>query len=384
MDYRDQYIYQLVVQLPDMVPGILKAHVYRMPAHGESLITHLAMTFHPENEIQWEKEDGMNFDFSPFLNPDRLYDWIDESETPFGKEKQQTASLDLFSSLNNSILFLRITNAEIDHQLLLFLSFPGNQLPGTFALLRGGIHKQALMVGGQILRYSLQLIYTAYLEAHITQQGFLKQTRQAIGHLDHARRLLQSERENLMDTRVEWCRHALQSLSDKHQIRFTFSQELNEKIRNYRGTVPELIWLLTQGANYLITLYADMKPDEIQIPAWCMDAFPFTQQDNKETATPIKGVSGGLSRTMELLDKLELASRKVLDNNLKLTSAHVGAHCPVPISAPAISDSIRTHKTRIIKLMHQHPQKWPILREKFRPILRIMEEEVNPVAQRAG
>jgi len=127
-----------------------------------------------------------------------------------------------------------------------------------------------------------------------------------------------------------------------------------------------------------------MQPDEIQIPAWCVDAFPPAQQENKEPATPIKGVSGGLSRTMELLDKLELASRKVLDNNLKLTSAHVGAHCPVPISAPAISDSIRTHKSRIIKLLYQHPQKWPVLREKFRPILRVMEEEVNPAVQHAG
>ncbi|HRY98937.1 MAG TPA: hypothetical protein P5550_07750, partial [Bacteroidales bacterium] len=68
----------------------------------------------------------------------------------------------------------------------------------------------------------------------------------------------------------------------------------------------------------------------------------------------------------------------------KLTSANVGRLCPTPISAPAISDSIRNHRDRIISLLSRHPERWPLIRRRFRPITNILENNASGIEQESA
>jgi hypothetical protein len=42
------------------------------------------------------------------------------------------------------------------------------------------------------------------------------------------------------------------------------------------------------------------------------------------------------------------------------------------ITAPAISDAVKTNKNRILRLLEKYPDKWPYIRKQFRPVLNIM------------
>jgi len=62
---------------------------------------------------------------------------------------------------------------------------------------------------------------------------------------------------------------------------------------------------------------------------------------------------------------------------LKLTGTNVGKACPVPISAPAISDALYNHKSKIINLMKTYPDKWDVIRTDFRPLKNVIKEELD-------
>jgi len=51
-----------------------------------------------------------------------------------------------------------------------------------------------------------------------------------------------------------------------------------------------------------------------------------------------------------------------------MTSINVGTACPVPITAPAISDSLKKHKDQINYLFDKYPDKWEVIRRGFRPV----------------
>jgi len=62
----------------------------------------------------------------------------------------------------------------------------------------------------------------------------------------------------------------------------------------------------------------------------------------------------------------------VLNDRLPLTGKNVGSHCDKPISAPAISDALKKHRSEIIALFEQYPDQWPIIRKDFAPIRNIL------------
>jgi hypothetical protein len=77
-------------------------------------------------------------------------------------------------------------------------------------------------------------------------------------------------------------------------------------------------------------------------------------------------------RAGELLSRLELAAQNVLNEHLPLTGKKLGNHCEKPISAPAISEALKKHKSEIVELLTKYPEQWPILREEFTPIKNIL------------
>ena len=85
--------------------------------------------------------------------------------------------------------------------------------------------------------------------------------------------------------------------------------------------------------------------------------------------------SGYFGKTISLLDKLESASLVVRSNDLKMTGTNVGKACPVPISAPAISDALYNHRKNINKLLDMYPGRWETIRNNFRPLKNILKDK---------
>ena len=75
---------------------------------------------------------------------------------------------------------------------------------------------------------------------------------------------------------------------------------------------------------------------------------------------------------MALLDKLEEAAVRVVNNSEDLTGVNVGKACSRAISAPAISDALKKHKNKINTLLDEFPDRWKLIREEFKPLINIL------------
>jgi hypothetical protein len=74
-------------------------------------------------------------------------------------------------------------------------------------------------------------------------------------------------------------------------------------------------------------------------------------------------------RTIQLLNRLESAAKKVQANGNSLTGSAVGQAMDNPISAPAISDALKKHKNKIQTLCKDFPEEWLTIRKSFKPIM---------------
>ncbi|HSN50090.1 MAG TPA: hypothetical protein VLR52_02585, partial [Bacteroidales bacterium] len=100
-------------------------------------------------------------------------------------------------------------------------------------------------------------------------------------------------------------------------------------------------------------------------------------KDEKEVtkipASENSEVPARYTKTLLLLNKLEKAALSVKAGNKMITSVNIGAEFPTPITPPAISDALKKHRSKILHLFQEYPERWEIIRSEFRPIQNILQ-----------
>ena len=98
-----------------------------------------------------------------------------------------------------------------------------------------------------------------------------------------------------------------------------------------------------------------------------------TKKEQTNAVEQAPQINDRYAKTKEYLDRYERSAEILLKNGLSLTGANLGAHCSPTISAAAISDNIKKHRSKIITLLNRYQDKWPIVRENYRPINKLID-----------
>jgi hypothetical protein len=124
-----------------------------------------------------------------------------------------------------------------------------------------------------------------------------------------------------------------------------------------------LLWMLNQHVDFQKPLHIELK-DLVRL------------SPKKE---PLKAtIQGRAARTLQLLDRYEKAARELRKRKEPITGAKLGLACEPKVSAPAISDALRKHRKRILKLLNEYPNRWTVLRQDFKPIRNLLyQQEVS-------
>ncbi len=144
----------------------------------------------------------------------------------------------------------------------------------------------------------------------------------------------------------------------KKNYQITFSDEALDLLLNFEGSPDELKQAVMVASESAINL---SNSQEIVVEATYLQLQHYQNIKPNKSVTPVPTFNR-YAKTLALLDKYEAATRKTLKNELSLTGKNVGSMCDFPISAPAITDSIKKHKKKILSLFNQHPEKWPIIK----------------------
>lgn len=293
--------------------------------------------------------------------------WVAKDDLPFETHSQKRIQ-SVFSELENNILALRFPSAADAFSDLFLLYFRSNHQQfgpsartSEFSTSDKAITAQLMY---RIIRQQLEEInqngqVLKVLNAHM---------RDVVSENERLKRELEETRNHYGESLENLCTRILNDLTAHEVQNYGFSKAAIARIKSFKGDITLLRGYIDQAVTIASTLAFGQPGQHVLIEASYLKMGPKPKVKSDSAAV----VNIKLTRTVQLLDKLETAARLVMNQNLPLTSARVGAQCPQPISAPAITDALKKHRERILQLMHREPEKWAILRAHFRPLKNLL------------
>ena len=295
--------------------------------------------------------------------------WISRSGLPYHDSSISGYQLHLDAEHEHTILALRLHNAT-DHLNDIILIHFRDQLSGLIPSKTGQVitpsHKNliARLVQGYIeqaierLRSDATGFDLVRKKAARIEDGFSQVRRE--------KEILASNYKHMISG---YCEHLISIYSNQYKTEIELEPEAMEKINDYTGPIENLETSLENAIRLAISM--SENPSTISISPWDI-VF--------NASKPQKQVAGRLERTMNFLDRYEEATRIAIGKGIPVTGKNIAALCEPAISAPAISDNLRKHRKRILELFNTYPEKWPLIREEFRPVRNLIWKQDNKKA----
>jgi hypothetical protein len=284
-------------------------------------------------------------------------------------EKRIIRQMSLEDEFENNILLLKFESIYPNVFDLIFIFF--NKDKNSFELESNSqsLNSENKSLIGHLLFNSIKTHIETHANNLTSFNSILEVNRTTQMHLIEANRKLE-EAENKHNLLIHTLiKNYTQSIQDKSDISIKFSEDALTMLIDFEGTQDELKRIVLKSAEIAMNL--SIGNEAIVYSTYLqLERYQNKSKEEKIEVTP--ALFNRYSKTNQILDKYEKSARDVLKNDLPLTGKNVGATCPTPISAPAITDSIKNHRKKMLTLFLKHPDKWPIIKSEFKPIINIL------------
>jgi len=212
--------------------------------------------------------------------------------------------------------------------------------------------------------------------------------------------LAESEQQNELYHKsvVDYAHEILHRLSsESQQYVFELSDDAVSKFKGFKGNLHNLRKKLKEITDNKVLQNIDQHAGNDFEAALTWE---FENEKNKQTifieasdlsfdslteqaivAKTVK-TDGSITSTIKLFDKLEEASGIVKTEGLPLTAYNVGQKCRRKMSPPAISFALKTHGQWLVQVLEEYKDKWPIIRNEFKPLINAIIQAQTEKAQK--
>jgi len=303
--------------------------------------------------------------------------WLSINAIPYSDHQKSTIKQNLFSEFDSHILCLAFPNTT-DYSKDIFL-FYFRKNASDFGLSRTDnlLTTSNKVIIGHILSNSLKV----QLESAKHNQNSLRFLNEQTLMILESKMKTESENSELKNrykySIIQLTEFLISDLNRDDKSVFYLSEDAKEQIGLFSGSVLELKTQLSRAITFAKTLNYGTKIEEYILKA---DYFNFNFNQIKDISE-VKHSNAGISeennrhknsKTFDFLNDMEDAAKNVVENGWKLTSANVGHKFEKPITAAAISDKLKHHSDKIIRLLEQYPAKWPLIRKRFKPLQNVI------------
>ncbi len=298
---------------------------------------------------------------SNFLNTKHFYRWISLDETPLSDDKDTRRQFNIFDEYKNRILHLYIPERE--NGFMLFYIFFSNEqaVSGPHADNRLSTENK------QLVAHTIYHMLLHEIERHQSDNkvaaGIQKMQSRMAKHQGN---------RHLQDFVKSYIADYLSSVQHDYGISIKISDDALNYLTDQPVKPDEVKQLLNEAISWGINFSDIASNGEFTIEA--SHVVTISNYTDKESFVNDKIHDSKFSRTYELLEKLEKAAQKVVQNNQKLTGHNVGQAFEHAITAPAITDALKKHAKKAQMLIKLYPGRWPIIRKQFKPLLNVLEE----------
>ncbi len=164
----------------------------------------------------------------------------------------------------------------------------------------------------------------------------------------------------------------IEKLSTKTDVAFKLTESALQKLTQFKGKLAMLEPILEDAATVALNRPGADENGIVLIRA--EDVILKTPE--KADATAKESEQQPFDRyatTVTYLERYERAIEWLMERGEKITGQNIGKACHPPVSAAAISDNLKKHDKKIVALLNKYPEKWQLLRTKFRPVGKLVE-----------
>lgn len=366
--FTDPLLFQLMPAACRLAPGLRKVMgIFREENHDGLVVYCISNPAAPGLPDPMAISDQVTQTLRELRRSIRDYHWFTSDELPFETTRSREVQLDVFDELERNILCLPIFNETDGQHDLLFLYFPENFSSFKISSSTKSLFPEHRLIIGSLLQNAVQTI--AHMNA--TNRETLRQingsTRSVIERYQAAQEELKKLTSGVQRNILDLSKHLLDEIAPGGSTRFIFSPAAAEKLKKFKGEIPELKILLQKAVNFASALEFDRSSEEIRLEEYHIDLDPHRDQQRNQQAVAMP--SARYAKTVALLDKLEEAAARVQARDLPLTGVNVGNACTKSISAPAITDALKKHRAKILTLLTEYPDRWNLIRSEFKPLV---------------
>ncbi|MFH0894433.1 MAG: hypothetical protein V2A54_08350 [Bacteroidota bacterium] len=368
-------------KIPSIVPGIEKSVAIFYDEQSDSLNA-LSLSKHNTDQIP-EAIDlaGSIASLQELRSMSNSFHWYGKSEIPFEIHEPSRKEITLFTELEHLVLLVRVRNIHDNQFDLYFIYFTDNMSALGIGSSYRGLSTEIKNMAGNLLCNTIRTLSDTFQGDRRALSSLTENTRSVISQYEQARERLTKTSASFSQSMVNLARHVIRRISDEEKTEYRFSDSALDKIKTYTGDINLLEIIVSKAALFARTLAFGHDLHEIVVNDWHLNFEVTVMNIRQPDSKPVQ--LDRYTKTIMLLDKMEKAAQLVLSRQMELTSANVANAFPSPISAPAITDSLKKHRNKILALFTRYPDKWRIIRENFRPVRNILEPKKSSLEKSA-
>lgn len=311
----------------------------------------------PENKPQAQK----------FRNAKKELIWGDLDDLPIGDRYDQKPleikQLSIQDEIEHNVLIFRIHSLTDDASDVFAISFSKTfsnfYIPSGRNVLSSDLKKSI----GQTICNQIKWLYTLHGQQKNNINRIQLAYQNNADELERTQETLEQERVKSRDLLEKYINQLVKDQELALNCKIHLKDGFLDKIKNSEIGIDILKTIIESAA---LTAY-DLAIDQRTI-----DLTPnlITKGGQKESINNDKSTQLiELDKTHALLDRYELAARSLTEKSRRINGKNLAEE--LQISAPAITDAIKKHNTKIRRLLEKHPNRWPLLCDFIRPIREI-------------
>ncbi|PKP23970.1 MAG: hypothetical protein CVU06_05695 [Bacteroidetes bacterium HGW-Bacteroidetes-22] len=354
------YPYRMVTHTLGIIPGIAKVMVF----YREQAELRYCMASDGEAPCDETCSGNLLQQIHLHFKSKTPWEWLSVDDLPYEINTRSLIQRTVFSEENNRILLLRLNFEERNKNLLIYIHFPEHfNWTG-----KDRQQKELTTEHKSLISFLLyhQLFKTAgeYLTFDKTQHTIAQSFKTLGKQVSGINAGIDEANEKLNRWKAEIIRHFADEIAATAGITVAIDISALNALLKLDICPAELKRLINRSIAIASVTAAPTDPDII-LYDWHLMALSASEKSEKAGEIIAEKIT---DRTTALLDRFELAARRVIDARESLTGQNLGKACIPSISAPAISDALKKHRDRIILLLKRYPDRWVLLRTHFKPV----------------
>lgn len=355
-----------------LVPGFEQAiGFFYHPIHKENEVAILQKGTNIIRKIA-QSDSAISSEIETLRQTKFKYEWVNENQIPFERITKKHIQKQVFDELNHYILLMRIDSQQENSKDLLYIYFNPNASNFGLKSIDSNLSTLEKAILSSLLVKSFETIHNQRIR-YSERYNILRNDNIRIGDQLKTIQLKHNiDINNGKQKTVKYIEECLNLASKKIHVHLQISSEAQEYIKTYEGGIGSIAKATEQSV--MMAYRSQLTPEGgiLRVEAFHLRTY-FDKEELVSVSVGIESIADSrYHNTIQYLNRLEEAAKKVQANGNILTGSAVGQAMEKPISAPAISDALKKNKNKIKSLVADFPNEWITIRKSFKPIRNVI------------